>query len=217
MRAVRQRGMTLPEVLIALLVFTAIAAASVYALRLGVDSRDQLAAVDEELKTFQIARTILKDDLAQATQRRVRDEFGDSREAAFLGNLESFGARREDDERLLIGFVRSGWLNPGAEDPRSALQYVEYVFRNGALIRRARAYLDEAANADVTERVLIEDLETVQASFFLREERGELEWVDIWPVSGNAPPPRAVSLVIEREGRAPLRQLFWIGDIGGSS
>ncbi|MEO1137409.1 MAG: type II secretion system minor pseudopilin GspJ, partial [Pseudomonadota bacterium] len=147
-----QRGMTLPEVLIALLVFAAIAATSVYALRLGVDSRDQLAAVDDELKAFQIARTLIKDDLAQVTARVVRNEFGDARPAAFIGNLESFGARREDDERLLAAFVRSGWLNPAANEPRSTLQYVEYVYRNGALFRKSRAFLDEAANADTTER-----------------------------------------------------------------
>lgn len=213
----RQRGMTLPEVLIALLVFAAIAAASVYALRLGVDSRDQLAAVDDRLKDFQIARTLMKDDLAQVTSRVVRNEFGDARPAPFIGNLESFGARREDDERLLAAFVRAGWLNPQAEEPRSALQYVEYIYRNGALIRKTRAYLDETANADENERILFDGLTSASVSFFLREERGELEWADIWPVSSASRAPRAIALTIEREGREPLRQLFWIGDLGEAS
>ncbi|WP_375202898.1 type II secretion system minor pseudopilin GspJ [Hyphococcus sp.] len=206
-----QRGLTLPEVLIALLVFSAIAATAVYALRLGVDSRDQLASVDDELKDFQIARSLIKEDLAQLSMREVRDEFGDGRPAPFMGNLTSFGSRREDDERVLASFVRAGWINPGAEEPRSALQYVEYVFRAGDLIRRSRAYLDEATDADISERVLFSELMDARAVFLLGEQRGELEWSDIWPVSGGGGPPRALSITLEREGRAPIEQLFWIG------
>ncbi|MCK5745879.1 MAG: type II secretion system minor pseudopilin GspJ [Oricola sp.] len=209
----RQKGMTLPEVLIALLVFAAIAGTSVYALRLGVDSRDQLARADANLKAFQIARTLIKEDMAQVTPRRVRNEFGDMEETVFRGNLESFGARREDDERLLAAFVRGGRINPDAAAPRSALQYVEYVYRNGALIRRSRAYLDEASRADVSERVLFDDLVDARAAFLLGEDRGELQWADICPVAGGSPPPRAIALTIEREDETPLRQLFWIGAV----
>lgn len=217
MRRSQQQGMTLPEVLIALLVFAAIAATSVYALRLGVDSRDQLARVDDELKAFQIARTLIKEDMAQIVSRAVRDEFGDTRPAAFLGNLTSFGARRNDDERVLASFVRNGWINPGADEPRSTLQHVEYVFRGGALIRRNRAYLDEASGADRTERVLFDGLINARASFLIGEQRGDLDWSDIWPVSGASPPPRALSISLEREGRAPIEQYFWIGQVGGGA
>ncbi|WP_428409172.1 type II secretion system minor pseudopilin GspJ [Hyphococcus sp.] len=217
MRARAQQGLTLPEVLIALLVFSAIAATAVYSLRLGVDSRDQLASVDKDLKSFQIARTLIKEDLAQVSARRVRDEFGDGRPAAFMGNLETFGARRQEDERVLASFVRAGWINPGADEPRSALQYVEYVFRGGALIRRTRAYLDEASDADTSERILFGGLLDARAAFLLGEQRGELDWADIWPVSGAGAPPRALSIILEREGRAPIEQLFWIGAVEAGS
>lgn len=212
-----QKGLTLPEVLIALLVFSAIAATAVYALRLGVDSRDQLAAVDSDLKSFQIARTLIKEDLAQLSDREVRDEFGDGRPAAFMGNLTNFASRSEDDERVLASFVRAGWINPGAEEPRSALQYVEYVFRGGALIRRSRAYLDGASGADSSERILFDNLLDARAAFLLGENRGELEWSDIWPVSGAGAPPPALSFTLEREGREPLEQLFWIGAMESGS
>ncbi|GJL90723.1 type II secretion system minor pseudopilin GspJ [Hyphococcus sp.] len=207
----RQKGMTLPEVLIALLVFAAIAATSVYALRLGVDSRDQLARVDDELKSFQIARTLIKEDMAQVALRKVRDEFGVERPAAFLGNLSHFGASREGDEKVLVSFVRDGWLNPGAETPRSSLQYVEYVFRGGALLRRNRAYLDDASGADETERVLFDGLVDARAAFLLNEVRGELNWSEIWPVTGASPPPLAISITLDRKDQAPLEQLFWLG------
>ncbi len=215
MKRAEQRGMTLPEVMIALLVFAAIASTSVYALRLGVDSRDQLGGVDDRLKSFQIARTLIKEDLAQVTNRIVRDEFGSPLPAAFRGNLVSFGGSAADDEKLLAAFVRAGWRNPDADAPRSALQYVEYVYKSGALIRRARVYLDETSNSDVMERVLFDGLDNARAAFLTGEQRGELQWADIWPVSNRGAPPRAVALTLERAGEEPLEQLFWIGEVGG--
>lgn len=212
-----QKGMTLPEVLIALLVFAAIASTSVYALRLGVDSRDQLAAADEQLKAFQIARALIKEDMAQVVSRNVRDEFGEEQAAPFQGNLVSFGASVEEDEKTLISFVRSGWRNPNAETPRSTLQFVEYIFTDGALIRRARIYLDETSQSDDMERVLFDGLDEASASFLLGETRGELDWADIWPVSNEGAPPPAVSLTLAWPGRQPLVQLFWIGEMGGQT
>ncbi|WP_425408605.1 type II secretion system minor pseudopilin GspJ [Hyphococcus sp.] len=213
----RQYGFTLPEVMIALLVFAAIASASVYALRLGVDSRDQLAAADERLKSFQIARTLIKEDLAQVAARNVRDEFGQPFPAAFRGNIVEFGGNIQEDETLLLAFVRHGWRNPNAATPRSSLQYVEYLFKGGALVRRSRIYLDEAARSDTSERVLFEGLEDARASFLIGETRGELEWADIWPVSNAVQPPAAVSLMLIWPDRAPLEQRFWIGGIGNAS
>lgn len=217
MRAHSQKGLTLPEVLISLLIFALIASASVYALRLGVDSRDQLGAADNALKKLQIARILIKEDMAQAIARPVRDEFGAQTPVFFEGGQTSFGARAEDDEKVLVSFTRGGWLNPNAAAPRSALQHVDYIFKNGAMIRRARVYLDEAPNAEVIERVLFDGLADARAQFLSGVFQGELEWADAWPLSGGRRrPPRAVAITIEpaRESAEPLRQLFWIGDLG---
>lgn len=215
MSAIRQKGFTLAEVLIALLIFALIAAASVYALRLGVDSRDQLAEADAVLKRIQISRTLIKEDLAQIVSRSVRDEFGVRTGGAFSGGQVRFGRTESDDEKTLVAFTRGGWLNPDAVAPRSALQHVEYVFKDGALIRRAFVYLDETENSEFVERVLFENLESAEAEFLNGEIRGELEWADAWPLSsGTRTPPRAVAITLYEDGKEPLRQLFWIGDVG---
>ena len=214
-----QKGLTLPEVLIALLVFSMIASASVYALRLGVESRDQLDAADRALKNLQIARILIKEDLAQIVQRPVRDEFGSAGLSVFTGGQAVFAGRVEDDETVLFSFVRNGWINPGSLSPRSALQHVEYVFRDGAVVRRSRAYLDEASNGDETERLVFEGLADARAEFLNGELRGELVWAEAWPVAAGAQavrPPRAVALILEEDNVVPLRQLFWIGDLGGA-
>lgn len=213
-----QRGFTLPEVLIALLIFALIASASVYALRLGVNSRDQLSDADQELRKLQIARILMKEDFGQVVMRPVRDEFGIVNPVSFYGGQITFGRRAADDEKKLVSFVRGGWLNPQAAEPRSALQHVEYIFKDGRLIRRARIYLDPVSNSDTVERVLFENLEGADAQFLTGQFRGELEWGDVWPVSSDpSRPPRAIAITIIRKNADPLRQLFWIGDVGPRS
>lgn len=212
MRPHSQKGFTLVEVMISLLIFALIASASVFALRLGVNARDQLDEADGELKALQIARILIKEDLLQVVPRQVRDEFGDLLPAAFVGGQLSVGGRLEDDEDSLIAFVRGGWVNPGAIEPRSALQHVEYIYRDNTLIRRSRLYLDETENSEVLERVLFKDLVSADVEFLTGEFQGELQWANAWPVSGTAgPPPKAVAIILRLDGDSELRQLFWIG------
>lgn len=217
-KSTSQAGMTLAEVMVALLIFALIASSSVYALRLGVNSRDQLEEADAALKSIQLARILIKEDLAQTTARPARDEFGVQRTNIFEGGQASFGGRAEDDERILFSFVRGGRINPGALSPRSALQHVEYIYRGGEVIRRARAFVDETSNSETIERVVFAGLTDAYAEFLNGETRGELNWVEAWPVGATGVgPPRAVALVLE-EGNAPsLRLLFWIGDLGDRS
>ena len=221
----RQKGLTLAEVMVALLIFSLIAASSVYALRLGVESRDQLEAADDELKRLQLARLLIKEDLAQITPRPARDEFGIAPASVFFGGEVVFSGRREDDERILLSFVRGGWVNPGAVSPRSALQHVEYVFTGGALVRRARAFVDETQASEGFERVLFDNLDEAYTEFLVGEVRGDLDWADAWPLDGaviggagggaDASLPRAVALVMRMEEGAPLlRQYFWLGELG---
>lgn len=204
-------GVTLPEVLVALLIFSFIAAASVYTLRLGVDARDQLGLADKELRQLQLSRTLMKEDLSQLVFRLVRDEFGERSPFSFSGGDGIIRGRTNSDERLLLAFVRNGWTNPDAVMPRSVLQYVEYLERDDMLIRRIRPYLDDARGADRSERVLFDNLSGVYFEFSRGEVRGEIDWIEEWPGDGtNFDPPPAVAMTIERGGE-PLRMLFWTG------
>ena len=69
-----QSGITLPEVLISLLIFALISSAAVYSLRLGVDARDQLDTATDELRGFQVARSLLKEDICLLYTSDAADE-----------------------------------------------------------------------------------------------------------------------------------------------
>lgn len=215
----RQKGFTLPELLVALLIFAFVAAACVYSLRLGVDARDQLAKADDRLAEMQIARAIIREDMLQLVNRPVRDEFGDFAGPAFLGGSELRLRRRAEGETPLLAFVRRGWTNPESQAPRSTLQYVEYVEKGGALVRRIRPYLDDARNQPEFERALFADAADVEISFLAGEARGELDWAQGWPIVTAALFPRAIAVTFTSARFGRLTQRFWIGrlDTGGGA
>lgn len=213
-----RRGMTLVEILVALIVFSLVAAAAAASLRLAADARDQLVAADRRIATFQTSRIIIKEDLASAVPRRTRDEFGDVFGPAFLGGSETRIRPPVAGETLLLAFVRSGWVNPEMAAPRSSLQFVEYVVRGKQMIRKSRPYLDDARGQARMERVLFEDVEGVEIEFLPRNGAASVAgaWSSGWPMERNSDrPPRAVAVSFSTPRTGALRQIFWIGDLGG--
>jgi general secretion pathway protein J len=210
MKRTRQQGLTLPELLIALLIFAMISGASVYALRLTVEGRAQLEETDKAIRDMQIARLILKQDLAQVAPRVVRDEFGYAYPAAFLGGGALSFRKPVEGERALMAFVRRGWANPDDKAPRSTLQAVEYLVIGDRLVRRVRPYLDDARGQPRSDRALIAGVTSVSVGFYAGEVSGRLNWADLWPAPGGEGPPDAVRLVLTTERFGELEQLFWV-------
>lgn len=216
MRRARQRGLTLPELLVALFVFALISSVGVYVLRLAVDGREQLTSVDETLREWQLARIIIRQDLMQAVNRTVRDEFGEYQPGPMLGGLGFSGRTPEAGERPLVAFVRGGWSNYDARTPRSSLQYVEYVLKDDDIVRRSRAYLDDVRDLPERDRAVFQGVDNVVFDFLLGETTRGLEWSENWP-AGAAAMPRAVRLRFVTEKYGEIEQLFWIGDVGAGA
>lgn len=207
-----QRGLTLVELLVAIFIFGLIASAAVFALRLAVDARDGIRDSSARIGEIETARMLMKEDLALVVNRPVRDAFGAPAGPAFLGGMETLRRPSVVGERLLLAFVRSGWTNPEDQAPRSTLQYVEYVVRDGALVRRTRAYLDDARGQPVVDRVLIADAADISVSFLAGQGYSSPQWTDGWPApGGTGVAPMAVSLTVTTPRFGALRQYFWIG------
>ena len=206
-----QRGVTIPELLIALLVFAFIASVGVYSVRLAIDGREQLVEADDALREWQLARIIIRQDLAQIVNRSVRDEFGERHAGPFIGGLGFSGRTPVSGETPLVGFVRGGWANYDPSTPRSTLQYVEYILKDGDILRRTRPYLDDARNQPETDRLLFEEVENVELTFLLGENSRGLEWTEDWPTGSASAPPQAMRLTFISERFGEMEQLFWLG------
>lgn len=211
-----QRGLTLPELLIALLVFAMISGAAVYALRLSVEGREQLESADSDIRDMQIMRQIVKQDLASIVPRTVRDEFGNPYPAPFLGGSGLSFRPPVEGERSLLIFVRRGWENPDGRAPRSTLQAVEYLVVGDDLVRRIRPYLDDARGQPRTDRVLIADVADVGIGFYIGAEASAgLVFADLWPAqAGQSTAPEAIRLTLTTKRFGRVEQLFRIGKTG---
>lgn len=198
------RGFTLLELLVALSIFTVMAAMAYGGLSSVIEARGQVDAALERGQNLQRAVFRLQADLEQAAARGIRDEFGDPRPALAA----------EPDAGL--AFTRHGWRNP-LNEPRPHLQRVRYrIDGENRLLRHHWRVLDRAQDSAPVETVLLEDVERLEWRF-LDDNR---EWRDRWPpLTAGAPPapdlrddrlPRVVELRLTTEDRGEMRLLFAI-------
>lgn len=171
-RAGRQQGFTLLEVVIAIAIFAGIFVVAQQMFSQAVDSRDRLNEAASKLERQQLLLTWLTMDLEQMIARPVRDTFGTVQPAVM--SLENG-----------IAFTRAGWANPFDLRRRSELQRVEYLLEDGDLIRRHWPALDVNPGARPREMVMMEGVQ--ELTFRFLEKRGnEWEWAEFWPTPAIA-------------------------------
>ena len=211
-RKTAQLGLTLVEMLIALTIFGVLAVSCMVIQRLSINSDEQLKRSSGLAGSFHIARTMMKDDLAQIVERQTREEFGRTRPGPVVGGSYNRGSFEVNDagETLLLSLVRNGRQNPGAALPRSTLQYVEYRLRDRQLVRRTWPYTDILEETPPLTRVLYDDLENVEIRFL-----DGPRWVDQWQSRGGLVAPSAVELSFEHPVFGPVTQLFYVGQVTG--
>lgn len=184
-----RNGFTLVETLVALFVFALLAATAVVVLGNTADAQLRLSEISGSVQDFQRLRAALRADLAQAAERLPRDERGDRQPAFAAGG----GAR-------MFGFVRRGWENPGAA-PRASLQYVEYRFEDGAIVRYARPMVDGAEFGEPA--VLARGITAVAVAY-----RDGDAWREAWDPLQPTMLPVAVRIDASTARFGTVRQLF---------
>lgn len=189
-----ERGFTLVELLVALVIFGMISAAAVALLSFSVNAQATVDSRQEALGDLRRAGALLSSDLGQAVPRLTRDRAG-AQQPAFRGGT---GA-----EPVALAFVRRGWENM-AGAPRASIQKVEYGLAGGRLERRAYPYADGAeAMAPVA---VLDGVRSMRLRY--RDRQGE--WRDRWDPQLPTELPRAVELVVTLD-RGEIRQLFLTG------
>lgn len=193
----REAGFTLVEVMVAVFIMAIVTAMGATLISDAVRTRDQVGAVTSDVEALQLARALLKRDLAQIVDRRARGPYGDPAPSAFEGGTDL-------DGEALMRFVRGGVETPGSGEG-SRLQAVDYRFEDGALIRRTRAHVDEVPDMPVRERVLLEGIERLDVRFLTRGG-----WTDAWGGQAGAPgvAPLAVELALTHRRFGEIEAVF---------
>jgi general secretion pathway protein J len=166
----RQKGFTLLEILIAVMI-TAIMAAMAYGgLNSILDTSHHTQNRDERFSRIQLSMNYLTRDLRHILPRSSRDSYGDSHPA-----LET-----PVDGNYLISFSRTGWSNPAGK-LRSHLERVAYALENGELIRYHWNHIDQGSGEEPHRMVLLDEVDTLRFDFL----DDKLKSVEVWPPLSN--------------------------------
>lgn len=198
MKSSAAAGFTLLELLLALAIFSLLAAMSYGGLRSVLDQQAHTEAEAERLAGLQKTYLIMQRDIEQTMPRPVRDEYGDA-----LGPLMGSD---------VLQLTRGGWSNP-AGHARSTLQRVGYVFEDQHLVRYVWPALDRAQDSEPLQQQLAGHIEHMELRYLDASNEWQLQWPkDEAATAADAPPPqdlpKAVEVRIEHEHYGPLVWLF---------
>lgn len=197
MRSRGANGFTLVELLVALFITAILFAMGYGALSQALNSRRQVEEQSARLTALQQTLRVLEQDIELMQPRPVRDLLGNGYQNPLVVNQNALGAgvatvadsSAAQQGLALLSLTRGGWANP-AGLPRSELQRVSYLLRDGKLIRQHLPVLDTTAATAVEERELLDQVEALSFRFM---DEG-LAWYPTWPTPAMQGLPQQAQL-----------------------
>jgi general secretion pathway protein J len=190
----KQRGFTLLEVVITIVIFSMLALAAYQLLDRVMRSDRRLGQHETQLRQLQWAMNILERDLVQARPQGLEDD--PSHSQALVSQPSG------------LSLVRGGWRNP-LDAPRSNLMQVNHRWQDGLWLRESQA-LSSAAHASTTgpavfQQQLLQGVELKSLRFI--DGAGEVH--DFWPAgSEQLTLPVAIELELSAPGYPDIRRVL---------
>lgn len=202
MRASRESGFTLVEVLVAVFAFSLMMGAGSVLLLSTLNTQTLVEERLDRLGKLELLTAHLRADIGASIPRIVSTgRISDSPRSMFGGP--------PDRDGVILGMVRDGWTNRNAGEDRSELLSVEYRFVGDTLVRRIYERVDPTRRTPKYETVLIEGVDGIELEFL---DAGQS--AGIWDLVLEAGVPRlpdAVQIRIEFEQGQSLTQSFLVG------
>ena len=183
-----ERGFTLVEMIVALLIFAILAGAGVTLLRASVNTQEAVGDALADLGAAARLRALLSADLAQSVIRPI-----EGAPTGFAGTASEFRLVRtfEPAERVAGS---------------SGLQAIRWQVQNGNLVRQS---ITPAGTATGPAAILARNVTALS----LRYRAADGGWRSLWaPLASEAPLPRAVELRLQRRGEAETSLLVALPD-----
>ncbi|HLS06133.1 MAG TPA: type II secretion system minor pseudopilin GspJ [Wenzhouxiangella sp.] len=183
-------GFTLVEVLIAVTVFSILAASAYVALDTLSRAADRHRQRSESFAALQLAVARLDSDLRQLVTRAVATPGGRA-EPALLGQSDQLAG------------TRAGWVNM-ASSRRSTLQRFGWQQGGSGLERLVWPVTDRTTASLAHAETVLPDVESLRFSY--RDHAGR--WRDEWPVGEEAASlPAAIEAVVETRSFGRVRRV----------
>jgi len=195
-RARAAAGFTLLELLVALAIFSLLAAMSYSGLRTVLEQRSVTEQEADRLGQLQKIYLIMQRDIEQVVPRPVRDEYG--AELPPVAGAE------------VLQLTRGGWRNPLGH-ARSTLQRVSYAYEDEQLVRYTWLVLDRAQDSQPVRQPLSDEITGMDVRYL--DNNG---WKTSWggaadPALPGAPVavlPKAIEITLEHRQYGKLVWLF---------
>ncbi|MDH5326754.1 MAG: type II secretion system minor pseudopilin GspJ [Gammaproteobacteria bacterium] len=199
------RGFTLLELLIAVMIFSLMAAMAYAGLNNVLDQSQRTQEFAERLTRLQSAFTWLGRDIEQTIDRGIRDELSVEADALVGNQLGEY----------LLSLTRTGWLNPNPNaTPRSSMQRVAYTLKDEQLIRSIWYVLDRTQDSERYDMVLLEDVKSLEFRYLDSKQKWHSSWppdTAINPQTGAKMPwtaPAGVAVQLETKSFGKMERWF---------
>ncbi len=197
-----QKAFTLIEVLVALAIFSILAAFAYGTLGQTMLSAEMLNERMDRLQAIQRTIRYLSQDFLQLAPRPVRQELGDSLEAAL---------RTDFGSEFALELTHGGWSNP-AGLPRGTLQRTAYRLEDDELVRYYWTVLDRTLSNKAIAVTILDGVESLLIRYLI--DSGD--WIEQWPPATLPGPlgfrqrPRAVEIVLTLQDEGEIRRVLEI-------
>jgi general secretion pathway protein J len=195
----RARGFTLLEVLMAVFIFSIVAALAYGGYNQLLKQNEIVDSNASRTRAIQATMQRIAEDFEMIEPRPVREPLGESVEPAL---------RSDTRTETLAELTRSGWSNPAGVS-RSTLQRVAYRLQDNKLQRAYWNALDRTLSAEPTSATLLDHVRTVSFRFMDQNQ----SWHEQWPPLGYSGPdaarlrPIAVEITLDLEDWGKLVRL----------
>lgn len=191
-----QRGFTLIEVMVALVIFVGLSF-GVYQV-LNQVQRSEIMTRESTSRLNQLQKTmlIMDADFRQIARRSFRTD-GESESSYWLKWQDYLLG--SDDKGIL--FTRLGWSNPNQQFPRGEVVKVGYRIIDQQLQRVWWRYPDTSSGDNGVSTPLLDGVVSLSARFFYQDE-----WLDSWDTEQAL--PESIALRLELEDFGEINRIY---------
>jgi type II secretion system protein J len=188
----KNKGFTIIEVLVSLVILSMITIISSNILRSSLTTEQDAASQLDSIKELNLASTIIRRDLRQIANVNSKDFYGNNLYGTFISQINSQNVMFNSNIKSL-------------SNEASPIKRIQYELVNKSFIRKQYFSSNPHSQDDFTSIDLLRDIDNLNFSFFY-----ENSWHESWPI--NLETSNKIPILIKIEFTKNNKEYLWIID-----